>query len=58
MFDTFDYTPQQMTDLYNSAHAFILPSVGEGWGSDAGRGDGYGRSVHLDALVGAERLLR
>jgi glycosyltransferase involved in cell wall biosynthesis len=32
VFDTFDYTPQQMTDLYNSAHAFILPSVGEGWG--------------------------
>jgi glycosyltransferase involved in cell wall biosynthesis len=32
IFDTREYSPDQMRQLYHSAHAFVLPSVGEGWG--------------------------
>ena len=32
LFDTRDYSADQMRQLYHSAHAFVLPSVGEGWG--------------------------
>lgn len=32
VFDTRTYTREQMRELYHSAHAFLLPSVGEGWG--------------------------
>ena len=32
LFDTRDYNADQMRQLYHSANAFVLPSVGEGWG--------------------------
>jgi glycosyltransferase involved in cell wall biosynthesis len=32
IFDTRDYSADQMRQLYHGAHAFVLPSVGEGWG--------------------------
>jgi glycosyltransferase involved in cell wall biosynthesis len=32
IFDRRDYSAEEMLNLYHSAHAFILPSVGEGWG--------------------------
>lgn len=32
IFDTRDYNADQMRQLYHSANAFLLPSVGEGWG--------------------------
>lgn len=32
IFDTRKLTIQELRDLYNSAHCFIMPSFGEGWG--------------------------
>ncbi len=32
IFDTRNLEPVQLVDLYNSAHCFLLPSWGEGWG--------------------------
>ncbi len=32
VFDSRNYTQQELTDLYHSAHAFLFPSFGEGFG--------------------------